>query len=142
MAVCSTIVAFMKLDPAASDRILDVVRPYLPDGVKARRSSQRSLLLSYRLPKRGGRSSAAAFAHISSLSNPAQAVAVALRAVIRQVDDLFKSLDIRWPGLDWGPTTIKARAVDGQAYVTITDVAGHALEIGPVSPTASSELTR
>ena len=127
----------MKLDTAASDRILDAVRPFLPQEVEVKRVRERKLVIKFKAPGIRASSSSAAFGHISARSNPAEAVAVGLTSVVRQVDRLFKSHDLRWPGHEWGPTTIKARAQDGLAYVTITDVAGNVVEVGPVEPTSN-----
>ena len=128
----------VKLDPAASDQVLAALRPLLPAGVEATRMRERTLRLSFKSPKEQHYSAQAVFGRIPRRAKPVQAIALAARRAAQQADAFFKTHDLRWPGHDWGPTTIKSRIEGGLAYVMITDLAGHVVEIGPMEPASPS----
>src|SRR4051794_15644196 len=81
-------------------------------------------------------SRSAPFAHIRGRQTPAEQIGTGLREALRTVTTDLRRLELRWPGLAWGPVDVNVSVQDEQAIATLTDVNGARLTIGPISPSA------
>jgi hypothetical protein len=125
------------LDPVLADRIIDTVRPFLPDGFTIHRRRKRTLVGVHR-SSLGHRSSMSisAFGHLARGNAPVQAVAESLDKVLASLNSFFYTeVNQRWKGLDAGRPHVDVQVTGGQVHATITDPAGHVLNIGPLGTT-------
>lgn len=116
-----------------SDRVIVAIRPHLPPGVQIQRRRSRVLLVKYS-PARSERfvARSAPFAHIRGTQSRAGQIGTGLEAALRAITHDLRQLELRWPGLAFGPADVHATADGGSAVATITDVNGDRLMIGPV----------
>jgi hypothetical protein len=126
----------VKLDTELSDRIIDAIRPHLPQSTTIRRRRRRVLVVITR-KKRFERatSSSASFGHLSRRSTHVRATANALEEVLRTIGRHLQMVELRWPGLAWGPVEITTSIVGTDVHALITDVEGSVLSLPPIATT-------
>ncbi len=121
--------ALVKLDQEGSDQILAAVRTLLPEGVNAYRKGSGNLIIKYkRARSERHTSSSPAFGHMSGRNSRAGALAIGYRRTLREITNFLTRVDLRWPGLAWGPVEIDVKVVNGSVEARLTDTEGHVIE--------------
>jgi hypothetical protein len=124
----------MKLDPVLSDRILDAVRPHLPESTTIRRR-RRGVPVTRTRKKRFDTttSSSGSFGHLSRRNTRVHATELALVEVLRDISRHLRVSELRWPGLAWGPVEVSASILGSDVHAEIEDEDGTVVSVTSVS---------
>src|ERR1700722_16155778 len=117
----------MKLDQPASEQIMAAVRTLLPEGVTIRRRGARLITKHKSARFEWNSSSSPAFGHISGRNSRAGALAIGYRETLRSITSFLTALNLRWPGLAWGPVEVNVKADGDLVRAELIDTEGHSI---------------